>query len=297
MNRPELSLPWRTAQNPLRDTHVGEIVLSLLVLVVTTIGILRGQLELAAGIQIDLVTAVLVVCVAMIKQHFTKVARTLLDTDQVLRHVGLQIMDALAGLDGEPLLHARLALKHAGDQIEKISRGIVPLDPREYYRTLRKTLESCRKGSHVYAVSSIDALRWKVDRNQLRWLETNVAAVHRGVKIDRVFVLRRNQMASSHGDTTRRLIEEQRQCGIGVHAVWLEDVLHEDTRLRDDFVLFPEAERAFTDHHDPEEPTRVASAEMIMPPSTLLAEYRVAFEKKLRDYWLDPSELLSTASQ
>ena len=279
--------------NLLGENHVAEVVLSLVVFAGTTVGMMLGHLDRSAGLEIDLLTAVFCANVAILKQHFTKIARTLCDRDQAVRHAGLQVTDTLAALDGELKVHAKVALRRACEQIERIGQGIVQLDPREYYRTLRGTLDKSRRGSHVYAVSSIDAMRWKEDRNQLRWLEDNVAGVRRGVNLRRVFVLKKAQMASSQGDTIRQLIAEQRKCNIDVHAVWLEDIMHEDPQLRDDFVLFWDAERAFRDHHDPEESTRVLSAEMIMPPSLLLGEYRLAFEK-LRDFWLDPSELDNT---
>jgi hypothetical protein len=252
---------------------------------------LWGRLDASAGLTIDLLTAVFAAGVAVLKHHFTKTAKALCEREETIRHPGLLITDRLAALDGELLSHARAALRHACEEIDEIGRGRVPLDPREYYRTLRVALESSRRGTNMYAVSSIDALRWREDRNQVLWLECNIAAVKRGVLIHRVFILKKDQMASSEGQVIMRLIEDQIRKNIQVHAIWLEDILHEDPRLRDDFVLFPEAERAFVDHHDPEEPMRIVSAELILSPNPLLGEYATAFEAKLKDYWLAPSDL------
>lgn len=275
------STPWGS-----RESHVAEIVLSVAVFVGTAAGMVWEHFDPRVVVVIDICTALTAISVAIVKQHVTKTVRTWCEQYLAVQRVGLEFTNILADLGGERWTYARLTVERARDELEKIQQGRIPLEPREYYRELRLSLEGCESGDVVYAVSSFDPLRWREDRNQRRWLESNLAAVRKGVRIYRVFVLRRDQLASNQGDAVRQLIAEQKHGGIDVHAIWVEDAIKEDRKLRDDFVVFPSAKRVFVDYHDREEPMRVGSAEMIVPPNPAVSDYQNVFES----LWLAPAE-------
>lgn len=135
--------------------------------------------------------------------------------------------------------------------VKNVSRGEIP----PYIAAIRSTklFERAKKTVHAadYNPSARDILRWESSR-LATWYKSGVDAVKRGVVVERIFILKKEE-ALKDGKWDKdilRTLQRQSKDGIKVRVLWIEEVTTGDVRPQRDvlrnLVTFDNAEVLIT---------------------------------------------------
>lgn len=155
-------------------------------------------------------------------------------------------------------------------------RGVIPLNPSQYYQCILQEIALAQTGWEVFAVSTISSDLWSSDTNQLNYAKRNLQAVKRGVKICRLFILPEGKSA----EFTETILK---QLDSGVEIRVADTRLIAETNALKDLVIFrsPDAIRAFICSPAIDNPRRILSGRLIVDPDQcgdLLNAFRGGWE-------------------
>lgn len=132
-----------------------------------------------------------------------------------------------------------------------LSRGEIP----PYIAAIRSTKLFERARRSVYAAdfnpSAKDILHWEGSR-LATWYRSGVDAVKRGVSLERIFILKKDDVFndSKWDKDTLRILQKQSKDGIRVRILWIEEVTTGEVRPQRDvlrnLVVFDETEALVT---------------------------------------------------
>jgi hypothetical protein len=174
----------------------------------------------------------------------------------------IKLLSHISKMEGMPRVIALEILKETCEKLENISKGIIRLDQSTYYADIEECMKTATPGSEVQAINSLDSLRWSKNPRQARYLEANKKAASRGVKIHRIFVLRKSSLNDEGAEKKIENIREQLlQPGIEVDVVWLEQL--NGFGLIEDWVYFSHPEpKLYVDYADQADRTQVVHADL-----------------------------------
>ena len=226
-----------------------------------------------------IMSVLLPLSVAATKHYFTTVLQEFARNRQETEGKAARIGTILGEIDGLQFLNARKVVDEMLIQLEKINRGVISLDAARYFHEIIDTMNCAPPGTQVYAVNTIDELRWIEDPREVNFLRANLEALRRGVTINRIFVLSRTQFFT--GDPRRRVEILKQQAGhqkLMLWIVWKETLAGHDLRFRDWVAFDKPSHVMFIDYGDPIDHTRVSHGEMIVNQvdiATFLSDFSI----------------------
>lgn len=171
------------------------------------------------------------------------------------------------------------------DLAKQFSRGELPpyvaaVYSRRLIAEVKETLQTSDYSPDPGAIAAwTDSPRYKT------WFAANLEAMDRGVRIERVFVLRK-QEAMSGGqwdDRVRSILQQHYDAGIEVRVLWVEDLVGGPAQrnLEQNFAIYDSREVLVQDGR--------TTTRIFRPPSEKVAEYRAIYEeqKKYSHRWND----------
>ncbi|HEX8221253.1 MAG TPA: hypothetical protein VF914_18835 [Chloroflexia bacterium] len=131
--------------------------------------------------------------------------------------------------------------------LEDLAKGIVKLRAHEVFKSITDKMNATRKhvqGSHLALESSFIYV-WEDVEGVRNYYLANLAAIKRGVVIERVFILRKSDILDpSTGKVLDpraiRIMQQQSSDGIEVTVTWIETVT--DLDVVQDFIIFDDKE-------------------------------------------------------
>ncbi|MEO5657889.1 MAG: hypothetical protein ABIO65_02480, partial [Nitrospiria bacterium] len=138
--------------------------------------------------------------------------------------------------DPEGLVKGRAVIETAQHVLALLGQGSIPLTEGEYYYEASRCLDRCTR--KIAAVNSVDITDWMGKVQKQNYYRDQVRARERGVKIARVFVVRRSDLANQD---VIRTIRHQQDDGIAVRIALYEDLAfsgREGITMPSNFVLF-----------------------------------------------------------
>ena len=214
-----------------------------------------------AGIQ----SVLLPLTAAIIKSHFISIVEELAKHKKDGPDKCNQLAFILSELDGIPYQYASQEVSNTLSKIRSIQDGEIPLNSTTYFHLIIHCMNEAPSGSMIYAVNSIDELRWRNDPREKTYLRANHKARQRGVKINRVFILDKELVCSDSTKERLNIIKEQVEAdNIQTYIVWKTD-LNGQEHCVEDWVYFEKPnQQLFVDFADPIDTTRVAKALLII---------------------------------
>jgi len=131
------------------------------------------------------------------------------------------------------LEQAEATSKEYRDKLHNLANGTFEKAPEDYLDAM-DIIRYAKK--HIYCTSYVDNKTWWESNTGKRYFEVNKEAVANGVEITRIFILRKDELASC-----RKILKQQQAAGIDVYVAYVEDLpdnLIEDFLLQDDKILF-----------------------------------------------------------
>lgn len=128
--------------------------------------------------------------------------------------------------------------------LEDLSKGIVRLRPHEVFKSITDKMNSTRslvQASHL-ALESSFVYVWEDVEGVRNYLRANAEAIkNRNVRIERVFVLKREDILDSARKSVKdtravKIMKDQAAVGIDVTITWMESISELDTVQ--DFIIF-----------------------------------------------------------
>jgi hypothetical protein len=229
-----------------------------------------------------IISVLLPLSVAMTKHHFVTALNEFRQSQLETEGRAARIETILAEIDGQQFVHALKVVDSMLSELEKIKRGVIPLDAAQYFHEIIEAMNRAPPGTRVHAVNTIDELRWKNDPREVKYFQANLAALSREVTIDRIFVLSREKFFT--GDPRERieiLKEQARHLGPNIGIVWKKILLGNEIKVRD-WVAFDKPSLVlYTDYADPIDHTRVSHGEMVVQQgkiTTFLSDFLILSE-------------------
>jgi hypothetical protein len=270
----------RDGRVSLVEKHIAETILSVALIGTTIIMKMLKSIDDQTAWIITILTATIGLSIALTKDYFWKVAEVLVTRHNAIESKAGTIGAILETLGGKGFKHANSIVDKALEKLQKIPDGRIPLETSEYFEELFDAIQNVPSNCTILAVNSINMSRWTDDPRQRRYERANYEAIKRGARIRRVFVLEKKEMESQRRAEICRTIAEQKDNGIQIDVVWLEDIRN-NHELHDDFVLFDHGEPSlFLDVFDPHDTSRVLSGELVTDEKAI-AEYRRKFDRLL----------------
>jgi hypothetical protein len=246
------------------DNHGPEIIGGILLLAISALLRFIGvspDVAWFAGIM----SVLLPLSVAATKHYFTSVLDEFVRNRQETEGRAARVGTILGEIDGLQFSSAQKLVDATLIELEKIKRGVIPLDAAQYFHEIMDRMHRAPSGTQVHAVNVIDELRWRLDPREVNFLRANFEALSREVTINRIFVLSRTQFFT--GNPQQRIEILKQQAGhekLKLWIVWKETLVGQEHRCRD-WVAFDKPSLVmFTDYADPIDHTRVAHGEMMM---------------------------------
>ncbi|MEK6301024.1 MAG: hypothetical protein AABO41_09910 [Acidobacteriota bacterium] len=246
------------------DNHGPEIIGGILLLATSALLRFIGvspDVAWFAGIM----SVLLPLSVAATKHYFTSVLHEFVRNRQETEGRSARIATILGEVDGLQFLSAQKVVDATLTELEKIKRGVIPLDAADYFHEIMYRMHRAPPGTQVHAVNVIDELRWRLDPSEVNFLKANFAALSREVTISRIFVLSRTKFYT--GNPRQRIEVLKQQAGherLTLWIVWKETLVGQEHRCRDWVAFDKPSLVVFTDYANPIDPTRVSHGEMIM---------------------------------
>lgn len=141
--------------------------------------------------------------------------------DQVLAHYqgSHSLLTALSLIDDrECQEHAHGLLASTERTLKLLQEGYVPLDETEFYLAGAEAMAQSRH--QVQAVDPL-TLGWDSKGALRNYYQTNLRALERGVRVSRIFVVRRADLADA---ATQRVLQTQLADGIDVRLAFIEEL-------------------------------------------------------------------------
>lgn len=151
--------------------------------------------------------------------------------------------------------YSKYVLNKFHKEIKSIAKGVIKLTPSRYYVEIIDNIKEANIGSVIYAINSINEIRWSKHQKQLNYLDENVKAADRGVQINRIFIIDKERLKISDYKERLKIIKQQSMHkNINVSIVWSGELNDDKERVRD-WVLFNNNGKqqlyvAETDHND-----------------------------------------------
>ncbi len=101
----------------------------------------------------------------------------------------------------------------------------------DYYRWLLPQLEKAQKGSSIWAVSMMMDCEWDDSPSEEKFLEQNMAAVSKGVKVDRVFVAKQSKISELMANKGVQAHLARTEPNLQAFVVFQEDLERSDPGL------------------------------------------------------------------
>jgi hypothetical protein len=168
-----------------------------------------GYILFGVGILLSLATYLL-------REDMEKIRGELLETYNNAHEIPFAIAQ-LADAECQGKAHEIMAA--ARRTIQLLQQGFIPLEETEFYLEAARYVEQA--GSQVKAVDPVTA-GWDNRGSLLNFYQTNVRALKRGVKITRIFVITRGELAQPE---IQKVILPQFRDGINVRVAY-RDELH-----------------------------------------------------------------------
>lgn len=185
---------------------------------------------------------------AIITVTITLLEQKLLDSisDEISRKIELY---QILGKIEDPELY-QLALNTISESIEKLrnyEQGIVPSTEHSY---ISSRLSKCKKiYQATFWAATIQSLYNVEDRSSaVNYYEANFEAVKRGIKVERIFLLSKDDILDADGKFANqkalRIISRQQSEGINVRIIWLESLkdIVASSELYQDIAIIDEKE-------------------------------------------------------
>lgn len=168
---------------------------------------------------------------------------------------------------------------------KQFSRGELPpyvsaIYSRRLIAEIKETLQTSD-----YSPDSGAIIAWNDNPRHKTWFAANLDAMKRGVRIERVFVLRKQEaMLSGQWDSrVREVLQQHYDAGVEVRVLWVEDLISGPAQrnLEQNFVIYDGREILVQEGR--------AATRIYRPPSEKVAEYKAIYEeqKKFSHRWED----------
>lgn len=149
-------------------------------------------------------------------------------------------------------------IEQCADQLSHLANDkAIVAGGSEYYIWLRDMMRGAGRHEHIRAVSVMAESEWTDIPAEKAYLDENIAAAGRGVRIERVFVTSKIRLSDSSNLQVLRQHLGHANDGLKAYIVWEEDLAARDPSLRKDvgegFVLFGD---------------RAALIDVTVPPTT-----------------------------
>jgi prolyl-tRNA editing enzyme YbaK/EbsC (Cys-tRNA(Pro) deacylase) len=161
-----------------------------------------------------------------------------------------------------PYISNTMLTRHV-NSVATASKGSIELRPLQYYKLIYEEMDSASDETQVRAVASLSPTRWVHSEEQKGYVDKNIAAAKRGVKIRRLFVLPENV----HGSVTeiaQRMADSNIAIRFARPGPW--SALHKIQ----DIVMFSDKSavqhRAYIAYPDADYPLRIDTAELSIEP-------------------------------
>lgn len=185
---------------------------------------------------------------AIITVIITLLEQRLLDTISTELNRKLEIYRLLEQIsDPEMSILADMAVNECIQRLRDYNNGFVPVSEHGYLVTW---LIKCKRSLQAtFWVSSIDELYKLEDESAGRnYMQSNVDAIKRGVRIQRVFIMNKEGLVDASGHLSDpkalRILATQQKAGIEVRVNWLNEWARygNTSELYKDFVIIDETE-------------------------------------------------------
>lgn len=163
--------------------------------------------------------------------------------DKVKNQIGesLEFYRLTEAIDDEDLRHEIIEL------VRSLGRGEIP--PHIASSRSGKLFAKTRKTIYAadYNPTSKHISRWEGPRLET-WYQSGVDAVQRGVNLERIFILNKDEVIQGRiwDETTLRILKRQSNDGIRVRILWIEDIAKGDVppqrNVLQSLVIFDEKE-------------------------------------------------------
>jgi hypothetical protein len=193
----------------------------------------------------------------------------------------LSLYDTLSKVEGEGVREWVFELA------KEFSRGELPPYVAAIYS--RRLITEVKETLHAsdYSPDSRAILDWSNKPRHKTWFLGNVEAIHRGVNVERVFVLRKHEVMS--GDQwdgqVRDILQQHHDAGVDVRVLWIEDLIggFAQRNLEQNFVIYDGREVLVQDGR--------TTTRIYRPPSEKVGEYKIIYEeqKKYSHRWEEMS--------
>jgi hypothetical protein len=156
---------------------------------------------------------------------------------------GSRIQNLLNQIEREDLHKKGVeAVQECENVLEDLSRGIITPRSAELFKILveraSRTQHSIRATHLAQDISFLH--NWEESQGHKNYYQANLSALKRGVKIERLFLLRRGDIINeTTGPRALKIMEDQRNAGIEVFVTWLESI---DPETAEDFIVFDNEE-------------------------------------------------------
>jgi hypothetical protein len=116
------------------------------------------------------------------------------------------------------------------------------LNSSEYHVWLLDALKQSKKGEKIHAISIVPEYVWLEIPAERRFLDENIEAAKRGIKIERVFISSKERLKEKRNRASIEKHIENSDRGLNAHIVWIEDLKLVDPNLVSEigagFILF-----------------------------------------------------------
>ncbi|HEY6350046.1 MAG TPA: TIR domain-containing protein [Candidatus Angelobacter sp.] len=129
----------------------------------------------------------------------------------------------------------RYLLFNTREAIQLASRGQILLSPGQYYAAIYEEMDKASDKTDVLAIATLSSAFWTGDRDQEHYLKRNEAAVKRGAKIRRLFIV-----PDSEWDHLTPILRPQILSGIKIRRAAL--TISADVMTLEDMVMFRSAD-------------------------------------------------------
>ena len=255
--------------------HWLELSLAVIGILLTAGSTFFGVPESVAW-TVGISTALIAFSVAIVKEHVSAVGDDVVTSLTDDLDPSTRISAILASLDGELLTQGRNQLSETISRLEQLEKGIIHLDEPSYFDEAQRCMRAAEKGTEVYAINSIDSLRWSEDPRQRRYWAENQEATKRGALIHRIFVISRHSVINEFDSPRiKNICDQVSHPSLKTSVVWREEL--EKFGLIEDWVYFSKPrQRLLIDFVDQADRTRVSHAHLILNSQEL--------ERRLHDF-------------
>ncbi|RMG24816.1 MAG: hypothetical protein D6732_23235 [Methanobacteriota archaeon] len=193
----------------------------------------------------------------------------------------LEIYELLESITDDELRHlADTELKEYLKKLREYSQGFTSFATHGY---LANRIQTCRKSyKSTFWVTNLDEIHKLIDEDAgINYMRSNLEAIKRGVKIQRVFIFHKQDILDAQGNfidqTALDIMRKQQDEGIEVRVSWLEDWRRygETGDLYRDFVII-DGKEVFTHNFGVDQ--KVMGRTLIKNPNQV-EEYKSRYER------------------